>query len=128
MGTNCSKKATTIREMLSKPLTKTSEHLPDTPHNISSQVAVPENEALQFEEPVTHTFLENLLGALSDDTQALKCFMAADVKEHKKDLEEMGQSLDTQEKSGDQCEEELNDHQIELLRDRNKDILPPERL
>ncbi|KAJ1181086.1 hypothetical protein NDU88_006297 [Pleurodeles waltl] len=124
MTTSCSKKDTTVKDMLCKPPLKKAEQRPPTLPRTSPPMLDVEASVLTTEQSVTYTFLETIFGTLSEDIVVLKRHMAADVKDIKWELTEMGQRIDTLETANDQREEELNTHQEEVLElhNKNKDL------
>ncbi|KAJ1200552.1 hypothetical protein NDU88_004375 [Pleurodeles waltl] len=70
--------------------------------------------------PVTKAFVEQLFGALREDLAALRQELAMKVK----DLTELGQRVDTVERTCDGQEEDLDHHRQEIiaLQDSNQDL------
>ncbi|KAJ1213657.1 hypothetical protein NDU88_001289 [Pleurodeles waltl] len=59
-----------------------------------------ETSNMKVEEPVYHTFLEQLFRVLREDFVAPKCEVAMEVKDPKKNMREMGHSLEELENTG----------------------------
>ncbi|KAJ1198207.1 hypothetical protein NDU88_002051 [Pleurodeles waltl] len=75
-------------------------------------------------EPVTQTFLESLFGALRADIAALKQDLTKDSKGHTKNMNELGDHVETLECTADAQVEELDAYlrQILELQDRNAEL------
>ncbi|KAJ1088334.1 hypothetical protein NDU88_001492 [Pleurodeles waltl] len=75
-------------------------------------------------EPVTRTFLESLFGALCTDIATLKQDLTRDIKGLTKDVNKLGDLVDTLERTADTQGEELDPywHEILELQDRNADL------
>ncbi|KAJ1081492.1 hypothetical protein NDU88_001674 [Pleurodeles waltl] len=75
-------------------------------------------------ELVTRTFMESLFGALCTDIATLKQDLARDIKGLTKDMNEVGDCVDTLERSSNTQVEELDAYRCEILelQDRNADL------
>ncbi|KAJ1109035.1 hypothetical protein NDU88_006404 [Pleurodeles waltl] len=125
MSTHLTKKDASLKDLVCKfPAKKGKQYstaLP--PRSLMASTSLTDDPLA--EELVTCTFLETVFRTLREDTEALKREMASDVKDIKKELGDMGQRMDSLERSVDQREEELNHHRRKLLdlRNKNEDIL-----
>ncbi|KAJ1157241.1 hypothetical protein NDU88_009956 [Pleurodeles waltl] len=74
--------------------------------------------------PLTRAFMEQLFGSLRGDFVILKQEIAADVKDLKGEVVDVGQCMDTLERTQDACEEEFDCHRRELLtlQDKNQEL------
>ncbi|KAJ1098223.1 hypothetical protein NDU88_003339 [Pleurodeles waltl] len=65
--------------------------------------------------PLTRAFMEQLFESLRDDLATLQWEIAADIKDLKRKVIDLGQCWDTVEQAHDAREEELDCHRRELL-------------
>ncbi|KAJ1166049.1 hypothetical protein NDU88_006459 [Pleurodeles waltl] len=75
-------------------------------------------------EPVTLTFQESLFGALCTDIATLKQDLTKDIKGLTKDMNELGDRVDTLERAGETQGEPLDAYRCETLelQDRNVEL------
>ncbi|KAJ1096594.1 hypothetical protein NDU88_001729 [Pleurodeles waltl] len=75
-------------------------------------------------EPLTRTFMEQLFKPLCEDFATVKQEIAADIKDLKREVVDLGQRVDTIEQTHDTQVEELDCHRKELLtlQDKNQEL------
>ncbi|KAJ1135996.1 hypothetical protein NDU88_002423 [Pleurodeles waltl] len=74
--------------------------------------------------PLMRAFMEQLFESLHDDLSTLKREIAADIKDLKREMIDLGQRVDTVEQAHDAREDELDCHRRELLtlQDKNQEL------
>ncbi|KAJ1100935.1 hypothetical protein NDU88_006010 [Pleurodeles waltl] len=99
------KKEGTLKDIFSKaPAKKVDLHKEKTAALGTSEQRV----ALEGDNaPITLSFFEQIFGVLRDDIATLKQEIVMEVKDLKKDVNDMGQQVDSLKKTHDACEEEL---------------------
>ncbi|KAJ1114856.1 hypothetical protein NDU88_003086 [Pleurodeles waltl] len=111
-GIRQARKDSTIKYLFTKSSEKKNDRAEDDSKEMSAYVTVsPEG---------TRPFLESFFSMLRDDIAALKQELAADVKDFRRNMGEMEQTIDPQEQIRDSGDKELEEHRRKILILRNK--------
>ncbi|KAJ1117707.1 hypothetical protein NDU88_005904 [Pleurodeles waltl] len=108
-----SKKEDSLKHLFNKTTAKKMVP-PGTPVTEGREVAeLSQSECGQAS--LTRTFVEQLFGSLCEDFATLKQEIAAEVKDLKREVIDLGQGVETLEHTHDAREEEVDCHRRELL-------------
>ncbi|KAJ1134304.1 hypothetical protein NDU88_000756 [Pleurodeles waltl] len=123
-GSHPHKKDASIRDLLTKKPGKRTDQSEEVTQLGQSSMTSDATKTTDDTEPVTHTFLEPLFGALCADIATLEQYFTKDIKGLTKNVNELGDRVDSLERIGETQGEELDAHRCEILelQDRNAEL------
>ncbi|KAJ1144320.1 hypothetical protein NDU88_010620 [Pleurodeles waltl] len=118
------KKEDTGKDLITKPQPKKLDQEGGVPPTASDGVETTVEGARRDDVLITRSFLEGLFGAFQWDITTFKQDLEAEVKDIWRDMGDLGQRVNSLERTNDSGEEELEEHRRELLelRDTNMEI------
>ncbi|KAJ1211236.1 hypothetical protein NDU88_006597 [Pleurodeles waltl] len=124
MADPCShKKDAMVRDLLTKTPSKKADQYEEVTQPVRSNATGDATRTPDEAEPVTRTFLETLFGALRADIATLIQDLAMDIKGLTKDMNELGDRVDSLERTSE-TQGELDVHRCEILdlHDKNAEL------